>query len=155
MAISRQLYNEIMMLDNFTCVYCGTRTPDITIDHYIPQSIGGPDVIANLFACCAVCNSRKGARAAYEMGMAPIYGRFQYIQQRLQQQWLESPQQSQVLILDVYQQAAQIIQQENISIREAARRLDISEATLRRRLNARPIDESDTQAAADVAQAAD
>lgn len=75
-SIPQRLYNEVMMADNFTCVYCGERTPDVTIDHFVPQSYGGPDVLHNLFACCWPCNSRKSDYAAHEVGMAPRFGRF-------------------------------------------------------------------------------
>lgn len=76
MAISQRLYNEIMMTDDFTCVYCGLRTPDITIDHFVPKTQGGPDVLANLYACCRPCNNRKGGRSIDKTRMPLVYGRF-------------------------------------------------------------------------------
>jgi hypothetical protein len=76
MSISQHLYNQVMMADDFTCVYCGLRTADITVDHFVPQSFGGPDVLHNLFACCQPCNSRKCDRPAHLAGMRLIYGRF-------------------------------------------------------------------------------
>jgi hypothetical protein len=79
MAVTRNLYNQVMMLDNFTCVYCGLRTPDITVDHYIPRSLGGPDVLQNLVAACFSCNSSKSDRAPYEIGFVPRFGRFRYV----------------------------------------------------------------------------
>lgn len=43
------------------CIYCGARE-DITFDHLIPTSEGGPDVISNQVPACQRCNSSKGAR---------------------------------------------------------------------------------------------
>jgi hypothetical protein len=79
MSISSTLRNRVMMLDNFTCVYCGYRGADVTVDHFIPESLGGPDIEQNLVAACGLCNSRKADRAPYEARMTPRYGRFAFI----------------------------------------------------------------------------
>jgi hypothetical protein len=76
MSISQYLYNQIMMADDFTCVYCGVRTPDIEVDHFVPRSFGGPDVLHNLFACCPRCNGIKKDRPAHIAGIVPRFGRF-------------------------------------------------------------------------------
>ena len=81
MSVAQRVYLEAMYLDNFTCVYCGHRSPDMTVDHFIPESLGGPDVIQNIVACCSACNSRKSARAPYECFMTPVYGRYSYVVQ--------------------------------------------------------------------------
>lgn len=73
----RKYFAQVMFLDNFTCVYCGKRSPDLAIDHYIPQSQGGPDCLQNLVACCKWCNSSKRDRAVYDWGVLPHYGRFE------------------------------------------------------------------------------
>lgn len=75
-SIPQRLYNEVMMADNFTCVYCGVRTPEITIDHFVPRSQNGPDNLHNLFCACTNCNFRKGDRMAHEASMVPRFGRF-------------------------------------------------------------------------------
>lgn len=75
-SIAQRLYNEVMMADNFTCVYCGLRTPDVTIDHFVPSSQSGPDNLHNLFCACPTCNYRKGDRMAHQVGMVPRFGRF-------------------------------------------------------------------------------
>src|SRR5262245_31411890 len=77
--LSSALWKETMFLDNFTCIYCGVRSPDMTVDHFIPVSLGGPEIIQNLVACCSSCNTRKGARAPYECGIAPRFGRYAYV----------------------------------------------------------------------------
>lgn len=56
--------------DGTLCRYC--QVPTImtrdghprrrTLDHVIPQNLGGTDEMENLVVCCQSCNSRKGAR---------------------------------------------------------------------------------------------
>lgn len=40
------------------CVYCGRKAR--TIDHLIPHSLGGADVVDNLVAACWPCNQARG-----------------------------------------------------------------------------------------------
>lgn len=75
-SIPQRLYNQVMMLDNFTCVYCGKRTPDVGIDHIIPRYVNGPDALHNLVACCPSCNARKRHHQLHEVGMRLRAGRF-------------------------------------------------------------------------------
>lgn len=51
----------IVARDNSTCYLCKrTLSPhEITLDHYIPLSAGGPHTMANLRVACRPCNSRK------------------------------------------------------------------------------------------------
>lgn len=55
---------DVFKRDNFTCRYCGRRTPEaiLQVDHVIPRSAGGPDELYNLVTSCAQCNLGKGAR---------------------------------------------------------------------------------------------
>ena len=50
---------NIFKRDNFECQYCGTRK-DLTIDHVVPSSKGGPHSWLNLVTACKRCNARKG-----------------------------------------------------------------------------------------------
>ncbi len=81
-SLSAALWKEVMFLDNFTCIYCGVRSADMTVDHFIPVSLGGPEIIQNLVACCSECNTRKGAHAPYERRMTPKFGRYSYVDQK-------------------------------------------------------------------------
>src|SRR3954464_7156886 len=45
--------------DGWTCQYCGARA-QLTVDHVIPRSKGGPSTWENIVASCAPCNRRKG-----------------------------------------------------------------------------------------------
>ena len=54
---------EIFKKDNFRCVYCG-KTPEeynikLHLDHILPRSKGGEDVISNLRTSCSQCNLGK------------------------------------------------------------------------------------------------
>lgn len=64
--------SDIVREDRYTveggfdeCIYCGSES-DLTWDHLIPASEGGPDVISNQVPACQSCNSSKGARDAIE-----------------------------------------------------------------------------------------
>lgn len=50
---------NIMLRDGLKCQYCG-RKNDLTLDHVVPQSKGGPNTWENLVTACAPCNTRKG-----------------------------------------------------------------------------------------------
>ncbi len=56
--------------DDHTCQYCGTRSNDLTLDHVLPRSRGGPTSWDNVVACCKRCNARKRDRTPEEAGMA-------------------------------------------------------------------------------------
>lgn len=44
------------------CAYCDTIVglADGTIDHYLPQALGGTNALPNLRWCCEPCNQAKG-----------------------------------------------------------------------------------------------
>jgi 5-methylcytosine-specific restriction endonuclease McrA len=54
--------------DDWTCQYCGARS-NLTVDHVVPRSRGGPSSWENIVASCAPCNRRKGDRLAAQVGM--------------------------------------------------------------------------------------
>lgn len=60
---------EIFRRDKFTCQYCGTKTPNLTIDHVIPRHQGGNHEWYNLVTACPACNLRKGGRTLQQAGM--------------------------------------------------------------------------------------
>ena len=60
---------NILLRDDEMCQYCGKRTRDLTLDHVIPRSRGGPSTWENLVACCKGCNGRKGNRLPREVNM--------------------------------------------------------------------------------------
>jgi 5-methylcytosine-specific restriction endonuclease McrA len=54
--------------DDWTCQYCGARS-NLTVDHVIPRSKGGPSSWENIVASCAPCNRRKGDQLPHRVGM--------------------------------------------------------------------------------------
>ena len=54
--------------DDWTCQYCGSRS-NLTVDHVIPRSKGGPSSWENIVASCAPCNRRKGDQLPHRVGM--------------------------------------------------------------------------------------
>jgi 5-methylcytosine-specific restriction endonuclease McrA len=61
----------VLARDSWTCQYCGTRRPGLTVDHVIPRSRGGKSVWENIVASCATCNRRKGSHLPREIKMHP------------------------------------------------------------------------------------
>lgn len=59
--IGRALSRAVFERDEYRCLHCGTHR-DLTCDHIIPESRGGPTELSNLQTLCLPCNSRKGAR---------------------------------------------------------------------------------------------
>jgi 5-methylcytosine-specific restriction endonuclease McrA len=61
----------VLARDAWTCQYCGSRKPGLTVDHVIPRSRGGKSVWDNIVASCASCNRRKGSHLPREIKMHP------------------------------------------------------------------------------------
>ncbi|MBU1698718.1 MAG: HNH endonuclease [Candidatus Eisenbacteria bacterium] len=63
MSLSPKIRFEIFKRDDFTCRYCGRKTPEVIleVDHVIPISKGGDNEIENLVTSCFECNRGKGA----------------------------------------------------------------------------------------------
>jgi 5-methylcytosine-specific restriction endonuclease McrA len=58
---------NIFKRDNFECVYCGSDK-NLTLDHVIPKSKGGPDSWENLVTACKGCNGEKADLTLEEYG---------------------------------------------------------------------------------------
>jgi len=57
--------------DHFQCQYCGRRYPedDLSLDHVVPQWMGGRKCWGNIVTCCLKCNRKKGGRTLAQSGM--------------------------------------------------------------------------------------
>lgn len=62
MTVTLKLRFEVFKKDNFTCQYCGRKTPEVILEleHVIPLSKGGTDELDNLTTSCFECNRGKG-----------------------------------------------------------------------------------------------
>lgn len=61
--IGAALRTRVFERDRYRCVTCATHL-DLTADHIVPESLGGPTEFENLQTLCRSCNARKGARVA-------------------------------------------------------------------------------------------
>lgn len=61
MALSVRARFEVFKRDEFTCQYCGRRSPEVVleVDHILPVAAGGTDDSMNLATSCWECNSGK------------------------------------------------------------------------------------------------
>jgi hypothetical protein len=61
MALSVRTRFEVFKRDEFTCKYCGRRSPEVILecDHIVPVSVGGSDDPINLTTSCWDCNRGK------------------------------------------------------------------------------------------------
>lgn len=57
--------------DEHRCQYCGRSEPtnQLSLDHVVPRSHGGPTTWENIVCCCLRCNSRKGGRTPKQARM--------------------------------------------------------------------------------------
>ena len=60
---------EVFLRDNYTCLYCGRETRQLTLDHVIPRYRGGAHTWENVVSACISCNHRKAGRTPQEAGM--------------------------------------------------------------------------------------
>lgn len=62
---------NVFARDGYRCQYCQEvgRSRDLTLDHVIPRSRGGPRSWGNVVTCCARCNRRKRDRTPKEARM--------------------------------------------------------------------------------------
>jgi len=67
--IPTKLRNRILQRDKFRCVYCPSQQSllgsGLTLDHVIPQSLGGSSTEDNLCTACYDCNLIKADRIHY------------------------------------------------------------------------------------------
>ena len=61
MPVSTRTRFEVFKRDDFTCQYCGRKSPEVVleVDHIIPRSDGGSDDNINLTTSCWDCNRGK------------------------------------------------------------------------------------------------
>lgn len=62
---------NIYTRDNYTCQYCRHSFPsdELTFDHVVPVSRGGPRTWENITTACIDCNRKKGNRTPEEASM--------------------------------------------------------------------------------------
>jgi 5-methylcytosine-specific restriction endonuclease McrA len=69
-AVQRKISRRALFArDGWRCVYCGTASGRLTLDHVVPRSRGGDSIWENVVTSCAPCNLRKGNRSLEESGL--------------------------------------------------------------------------------------
>jgi 5-methylcytosine-specific restriction endonuclease McrA len=65
---------NIFARDNNQCQYCGKKCPtsELSLDHVIPRSQGGPTTWENIVCACVECNVKKGGRTPRQANMSLI-----------------------------------------------------------------------------------
>jgi 5-methylcytosine-specific restriction endonuclease McrA len=63
--------HNIYVRDGNRCQYCGRRfsTSELSLDHVVPLSRGGPSTWENVVCACLPCNVRKGNKLLEEAGL--------------------------------------------------------------------------------------
>ena len=59
---------NLFLRDEFKCQYCGKESNDLTFDHVIPKCKGGKTKWENVVAACNICNLKKAAKSADQVG---------------------------------------------------------------------------------------
>ena len=62
-------WHAVFTRDKNTCVYCGTKSSKLTIDHILPKTRNGKTSFENCVAACFDCNTTKNNRTPDEAGM--------------------------------------------------------------------------------------
>ena len=60
---------EIFLRDQYTCQYCGKKSPELTLDHVVPRRQRGAHTWENVVAACSRCNLHKAGRTPEEANM--------------------------------------------------------------------------------------
>lgn len=69
MALSVRARFEVFKRDEFTCQYCGRKSPEVVLeaDHIVPVAGGGSDDVVNLRTSCWECNRGKSDKPLSEI----------------------------------------------------------------------------------------
>ncbi len=85
-ALRRQLDER----DRLLCSYCRTAQKvvggELTVDHIVPEALGGPTALHNLCLACTRCNLLKGDRI---VGLDPVTGMLERLYHPVQEQWTD------------------------------------------------------------------
>jgi hypothetical protein len=66
---------KLFRRDRMTCAYCGGMFGDrqLTREHIVPTSLGGPDEWVNVVSACKGCNGRKADRTPEQARMPLLF----------------------------------------------------------------------------------
>ncbi len=70
--VPKRVRFEVLRRDNYTCRYCRSTDNPLTIDHVIPDVLGGSNDPSNLVAACKDCNAGKASSSPDEATVAQV-----------------------------------------------------------------------------------
>ena len=72
---------NVFLRDEFSCQYCRCKLlpTELTYDHVVPQSKGGPTTWENVVAACSKCNVRKGSKLLSQLPKEMKLKRMPYV----------------------------------------------------------------------------
>lgn len=75
--ISGTVQQKVWAADGFKCQYCGIEMGKrlMTIDHFIPLEMGGPNDTGNYVTACKSCNKDKGSQDPKDFLRPDVYDR--------------------------------------------------------------------------------
>lgn len=59
---------RIYWRDGFACVWCGSTSNALSLDHWLARERGGSNDAGNLLTSCVTCNARRQHKPAIEFG---------------------------------------------------------------------------------------
>jgi 5-methylcytosine-specific restriction endonuclease McrA len=69
--VKRRISRRVLFArDGWRCVYCGTASGRLTLDHVLPRSRGGDSSWENVVTACSPCNLRKGDKTPEEASLS-------------------------------------------------------------------------------------
>ncbi len=60
--VSTQRVQDLIIIQNNKCVYCGVELHEFHVDHILPLALGGLNDDSNVQLLCPRCNRKKGAK---------------------------------------------------------------------------------------------
>jgi 5-methylcytosine-specific restriction endonuclease McrA len=102
---------NLCLRDNFTCQYCGEvfTEKQLTYDHVIPDSQGGPKSWDNIVAACSPCNGARGDNTKIKPNKAPYRPNYWELVGKFKQHPITVPHTSWTYYIDWPQELLQVV----------------------------------------------
>jgi len=62
-SLTREEWNTMLELCDYSCLKCRSSASKLTIDHVVPLDVGGDNTAPNIQPLCQSCNSSKGLKS--------------------------------------------------------------------------------------------
>lgn len=93
--LRHNVQRAVYLRDHGTCIYCfrGLGPREVTFDHLVPVSRGGPTTVVNLACACEACNTARGDMKLtvwLDQRVRRYRGHYQPVLERLLRQYAEA-----------------------------------------------------------------